>query len=124
MKHVNFAFLVVLLLAIAVRSFIPVGFMADTSSKTVALTICSGLTTKTVFVQDETPSSGHQEQQQHEPCPFAPPVLADNSSFFNVADFISIAYAPFHPHQNSPVHSYLVITKSFMSQGPPENFVA
>lgn len=121
---VHFLFLIALLLAIFARSIIPVGFMTDSSSNKIALTICSGLTTKTVFVEDKSAPSGSHQETKHEACPFAPPVLADNIKLFNTIDYISISYAPFLPDPTAHISIAAISLKAFFSQGPPRNFVA
>ena len=110
--------LTLLLLAIFVRGLIPAGFMPDTSQK-VALTICSGMTTKTIFVDQTTPSDQHDQDKDHQPCPFALPLLANGVMPFAVLQYISIAYAPFHPHQAKFPCLHKILLKSFFSQGPP-----
>ncbi|PZP57267.1 MAG: hypothetical protein DI586_00890 [Micavibrio aeruginosavorus] len=109
--------LILLLLALFVRSLIPLGYMPDTKNGSL-ITICSGLTTKTIFVADNTNSADHK-QDAPEPCPFAPPILAGNNAHFAVEDFISIAYAKFHPDNNAPISHALIPVKIFLSQGPP-----
>jgi len=109
------------LLSVFFRSLIPVGFMAENSSN--MLTICSGITTKTIFVGDTSTPPGHHSEQKSEPCPFAPPVLADTSHDFDVSDYISIAYLPYLPDPTAHLSVALIAVKTFNSQGPPENFV-
>ncbi len=115
-KSARFVFLV-LLLAIFVRSLIPLGYMPDTKTGSM-ITICSGLEIKTIFVADKDTPPNH-EQDTHEPCPFAAPVLVEAHIDFSIGDFISIAYAKFHPDNNAPVSLALIPVKIFLSQGPP-----
>ena len=121
-SHLNFGFMIILLLAIFVRGFVPVGFMPG-GSKSVALTICSGLVTKTIFIQDKD-SGSHQPSEDHQICPFFSPVLAGSSDPFDIGQYISVAYAKFHPHRNAPAALNLIAVKTFLSQGPPDYFSA
>lgn len=112
--------LILLLLAILVRSLIPAGFMPDASKK-YAITICSGLETKTIFT-DEPQYPGHKgepDQQKHEPCPFAPPILAAEDIKFDTASYLKISYARFLPDPTAHLSLSSHLPKSYHSQGPP-----
>ena len=115
--------LIALLLSILVRSLIPVGFMPDMSSNKIALTICSGLEIKTVFVEDKS-APDHPQKEKHETCPFAPPVMAGHDDIIQIADYIKISYAPFLPNPTAHLNRASITVKTVYSQGPPENFVA
>ncbi len=128
MKHgmkLSSAFLLLAMFAIFVRGLIPAGFMPDfSSSKLYAITICSGMSTKTIYVHDDkAPAGAHDEKKDMaETCPFAAPVLADTSASFNIADFISVAYAKFIPTQFADINTSKLVLKSYLAQGPPDAF--
>lgn len=117
-------FYVLLLLALIVRSLIPVGFMpGQTNIGKVQIVICSGYGEQTIYVDKDQAPSGmpvHEtphDQKDNSICPFAPVVAhaAHDFSPFSVAldfdalpDFIQ-AHAL--PDTVSP--------KPWFSQGPP-----
>jgi len=107
-----------LLLALCVRSMIPLGFMpSEITSKSIGIEICSGVITKTIFIQDHAPTDSKKEN--HAPCPFAPPVLADNSGIFTAVDYVTVAYEIFVPSFRIVTKTVFPPAKFFFAQGPP-----
>ncbi len=111
------AFLWLALLAVFARALLPAGFMPGDKSGGYSLTICAGMTTKTIFVPvDKQGAPGHAEKDI---CPFALPVLAEKTPEFFVASYIPAAYeislAVAAVENSFSLHS----PKPWFSQGPP-----
>ena len=108
-----------LLLAVFVRGMIPLGFMpGDLKNHKMGIEICSGLEMKTIFVDTKAPLD-NDSKEKHNPCPFAPPILAGDAGVYTPPQFADIAYDAFIPSFRILAKSLPARGKPFFAQGPP-----
>lgn len=95
LRLISVSFLTLALLGVFIRALIPVGFMPDFGQQAgTALVICSGLETKTIYVDDKgQPAPAHKVET---PCEFAlnpvalKPAVSVSSLFVPyIADFVA-----------------------------------
>lgn len=114
-----------ILLAIVLQGFIPLGYMPSVQGDKVAVVICSGTGgTKTVYLdQDQAPAS---EDTQHEETTSACPYQLAQSPF--------VLESPVLEFQKSEIKSFeqvskeddvvaFILTHSYQSRGPPSSFL-
>lgn len=114
-RVLSVSFLMLTLLGIMVRSFIPTGFMPEFSQAGTAFVICSGVEMKTVYLDENGQPVEHQVEA---PCDFS-----INTAALKQPVPVSSLFVPYVEQLFLPEHQVVFTSDSISShtdaRGPP-----